>query len=272
MRRAVAPVQGLRFRPPANLLRPAAALVLRDWRVRFRRTLLGMAWFCVPLLGLAALALSAGPAAGLYEPAQAPRYLVRLLAGLVLWQLFADAWLEPLRLSRRAGPLLRAFSFDARVLLLAGALSALAAFAVRWPVVLAAMWWFDVPPGPDAWALVPGLCLLAAAGMVLACFCLPAGLVLYDLRYGLPLVQWALLAATPVFYARPTGGPLARIIDLNPLSALVPPLRDLLIETDPVRSALPWLVPVAATDLALLALGLAYYSARIRLAVAYVGH
>lgn len=260
--------------PPAaaTLLRIAAALVLRDWRVRFRRTLLGMAWFCVPLLGLAALALSAGPAAGLYEPSQAPRYLVRLLAGLVLWQLFADAWLESLRLARRAGSLLRAFSFDVRVLPLAGACSALAAFLVRVPVVLAALWWFDLAPGPDAWVLLPGLVLLLAAGAALACFTLPAALVLPDLRYGLPLAQWALLAATPIFYERPAQGLLARVVDLNPLSALVPPLRDLLLEASPAVASLAWLGGVAAVVLPLLALGLAYHATRIRLAVAYVGH
>lgn len=255
-----------------RLLRSAVALVVRDWRVRFRRTVLGMAWLCVPLLGLAALAVSLGPAAGLYEPAQASRYLARLLVGLVLWQLFAESWLEPMRLSRRAGPLLRAFSFDARALLLAGALSALAALAVRLPVVGAALGWFGIGPGPGAWTLLPGVVLLVVAGAALACFTLPAGLVLHDLRYGLPLAQWALLAATPVFYDRPVSGPLARVVDLNPLSALVPALRDLLLDPVPAVGPRAWLAAVAAVVLPLLALGLAYYATRIRLAVAYVGH
>ena len=255
-----------------RLLRAAGALVARDWRVRFRRTLLGMAWLCVPPLGLAVLALSVGPAVGLYEPGQASRYLPRLLVGLVLWQLFAEAWLEPMRLSRRAGPLLRAFSFDPRALLLAGALSALAAFAVRLPVVGAALGWFGIAPGPGAWALLPGGGLVVAAGVALACFTLPAGLVLHDLRYGLPLAQWVLLAATPVFYERPAAGPFAWIADRNPLSALVPALRDLLLDPVPAAAPLAWLAAVAAVVLPLLALGLAYYATRIRLAVAYVGH
>ncbi len=285
-------LQGPGDRPPAvpwpawwrlpHLLRVAAALVARDWRVRFRRTLLGMAWLCVPMLGLVALAVSLGPAAGLYEPAQASRYLVRLLAGLALWQLFADAWLEPMRLSRRAGPLLRAICFDPRALLLAGALSALAAFAVRLPLVLAALVWFGMAPGPGAWVLLPGLLLVAAAGAALACFTLPAGLVLYDLRYGLPLAQWVLLAATPVFYEPPTHGLLARVVGLNPLGVLVPGLRDLVL--GPLPAATPqvvltaagtplgWLAAAAVIVLPLLGLGLAYYGPRLRLAVAYVGH
>lgn len=258
----------------SHLLRIAVALVVRDWRVRFRRTLLGMAWLCVPLLGLAALALSAGAATGLYEPGQAPHYLSRLMAGLVLWQLFADAWLEPMRLSRRAGPLLRAFSFDARALLLAGALSALAALAVRAPLVVAAWWWFGIAPGPGAWAVAPGLLLLVAAGATLACFTLPAGLVLHDLRYGMPYAQWALLAACPIFYERPAQGVLAKVVDLNPLSALVPPVRDLLLGTQAGPSAATplALAIAAAVVLPLLVLGLAYYGTRIRLAAAYVGH
>ena len=252
-------------------LRTAGALVLRDWRIRFRRTLLGMAWFCIPMLGLAALAMSAGQATGLYEPAQAHRHLVHLLAGMVLWQLFADAWLEPLRLSRRAAPMLRAFSFDARLILAAGVLSAMAAFGIRLPILLAAIWWFGVMPGPDAWVLLPGVGLLVSAGAALACFSLPAGLVLNDLRYGLPIAQWALLAVTPILYDPPAAGPLAWVVHFNPLSTLVPPLRDLMLEASPPISAPAWLAAGVACVLPLLGLGLLYYGSRIRLAVAYVG-
>ena len=139
------------------------------------------------------------------------------------------------------------------------------------PVVLAALWWFDVEPGPGVWGLLPGLVLLVAAGASLACFTLPASLVLYDLRYGLPVAQWALLAATPVFYERPSGGLLARVVDLNPLSAMVPPLRDWLLQAPSATAPVATLGAMAAIVVPLLALGLAYYGTRIRLAVAYVG-
>lgn len=252
-----------------DFVRTCWALVVRDWRVRFRRTLLGMAWFFVPLLGLVAAAMYMGQGAGLYEPQQATHYLVRLLAGLMLWQLFADAWLEPMRLSRRAIALLRAFSFDARVLLGAGALSALAAFAVKLPVLVAALWWFDWPIHPAAWWVLPGVVLLVAAGAALACFTLPAGLALYDVRYGLPLVQWGLLLATPIFYEHPPGSLLERLVALNPLSALVPPVRDALVASPAPAGPL---LHAALVVLPLLALGLAYFGVRVRLATAYLGH
>ncbi len=286
-----------------HLLRVAAALVVRDWRVRFRRTVLGMAWLCVPMVGLAALAVSLGlaapgPAPGSASvpvpvPVPASQVLAYLLAGLALWQLFTDAWFEPMRLSRRAGPLLRAFCFDAQALLLAGALSALAALAVRLPLVLAALAWAGLAPGPGAWVLLPGLLLIVAAGSALACFTLPAGLVLHDLRHGLPLAQWGLLVATPVLYAPPGQGLLAQVAALNPLTVLVPGLRDLALgpsalsglsdlpaqaahaaHAAPSWPATPgaWLAAVAAVVLPLLGLGLAYYGPRLRLAVAYVGH
>ncbi|MFD0666744.1 hypothetical protein ACT80S_03410 [Ramlibacter sp. MAHUQ-53] len=253
-------------------LRTAWALVQRDWRVRFRRTLLGVAWLLVPLLTLAAAAAYLGQAAGLYDaadPRAATRYLARVLAGLALWQLFAGAWLEPLRLSRRAAGLLRAVAFDPAVLLVAGALSALAAFAIRLPVVLAALAWSGLLPGPHALLLPLGLAALVVAGAALAALCLPAGLVLHDVRYALPLVQAALLLLTPVFYDAAPAAWLEPLVAANPLALLVPPVRDAL------AGGVPALGPPAGTGLAalgVLALALRYLRSRVPLAVAYLGH
>lgn len=257
--------------------RTSWALVLRDWRVRFRRTVLGVLWFLLPLLSVAAAAAYLGVEAGLYDPSRAGgagRYLARLLAGLALWQLFAQAWLEPLRLSRRTATLLRCVPFDARVLLGAGALSALVVFALRLPMVLLVLFWFDPPPHPQAWMLplaVVGWAALVAAGAALACLCLPLGLVLPDVRYALPMLQLAWLVVTPVFHEPAPGSLLARVNQFNPLAALVPAARDTLAGDLLAGPALAHAGAAAGVVLLALLAGLAYFRSRIRLAVAYVG-
>ncbi|HCY14484.1 MAG TPA: hypothetical protein DHV21_00675 [Curvibacter sp.] len=251
------------------LLLAASSLVMRDYRVRFRRTLLGIVWFLVPLFTLVGMALLVGKDLGLYTEGQSSSYLVQLLAGLILWQLLADTWLEPMRLARRANMLLRSVVFDTRILLAAGALSALVAFALKLPVLLAALLWFNVPLTLSSAWLPFVVCGLVAAGMAMACFTLPLSLALLDVRYAMPFVQYALLLATPIFYTAPSVGPVAWLNQGNPFSHLILPLRDTLTGVSPDAGAL--MAPLVLT-LCLLALGLRYFQAKIRLAIAYIGH
>lgn len=242
---------------------------MRDYRVRFRRTLLGIMWFFVPLFTLVAIALLVGTDLGLYPEGQARDYLVQLIAGLVLWQLLADSWLEPMRLARRANMILRSVAFDARVLLGAGALSALVAFAIKVPILIAALVWFEIPLTFSFVWFPVAICSLVATGMVMACFTLPLSLALLDVRYVLPFAQYALLLATPIFYITPKVGLVAWINQANPFSYLVPPFRDAL--TGSSIAAVSILLPLVLV-LSLLWLGLRYFQAKIYLAVAYIGH
>lgn len=249
-----------------DFLLVAWGFVLYDYRVRFGRTLFGMLWLLLPLFALVGVAMVIGRDAGLYEAGESHAYFVRLVLGLILWQLFADSWLEPMRLGRRANPVLRNVAFDKRIMLAAGALSALVAFAVKLPVLIGALLWYHIPVSWD-WLLLPlGIVTIVAAGTALACLTLPVSLVLLDVRYAMPLVQYALLLSTPVFYVSREGlvGHLNRV---NPLTYLVPPVRDLLTGAGGV---LPVLAPAAAI-IVLLALALRYYRHRMGLIVAYIG-
>lgn len=254
-----------------SFLLAAWSFVKYDYRVRFGRTLFGMLWLLVPLFALVGFAMVFGRDAGLYEHGDSHRYFVQLVAGLILWQLFADTWLEPMRLGRRANSVLRAVPFDQRVLLVAGTLSALVALAIKLPVLIAAMLWYQVPASP-AWLLLPvGLAAILAAGIALACVTLPVSLTLLDVRYAMPFVQYVLLLATPIFYALPREGLVAYVNRSNPLTYLVPPVRDLLTGSGSGSgSALP-VAAAAAVAGVLLFLALRYYDRRMRLAVAYIG-
>lgn len=247
-------------------LRGAWALVMYDYRVRFGRTLLGMLWLLLPLVALVGAAMVVGHDAGLYETGQARAYLARLVVGLIVWQLFADCWLEPLRLGRRANTILRGVSFEHRMLIGAGALSALVALAVKLPVLVGVLIWLGVPP-TWSWLSLPfGLVGCMAAGSALACMTLPVSLVLLDVRYAMPLAQYAALLVTPIFY-EPPQGLLGQINRWNPLTYLAPAVRDVLTGTGVM---LPVFIGATIAFVLLLA-ALRYFGRRMGLAVSYVG-
>jgi ABC-type polysaccharide/polyol phosphate export permease len=250
-----------------SLLQGAWALVRYDYRVRFGNTIFGMLWLLVPLFALVAAAMVVGRDAGLYDSGDSRTYLVRLVAGLVFWQLFADCWLEPKRLGRRTMGVLRSVPFDHRMLLGAGALSALVAFAIKLPVLLAALVWYQAPVTTE-WLLLPlGIAALLVAGMALGSLTLPVSLVLLDIRYAIPFVQYVFLLATPIFYEAPRGNLLGVVNGANPLTYLVPPVRDLMTGSGAALTV----VAAAVVSCLLLALTVRYFVPRMGLAVAYIG-
>jgi ABC-type polysaccharide/polyol phosphate export permease len=215
------------------------------------------------------MGLFLGKDIGLYGASESKLYLLRLVVGLILWQLFADAWLESIRLARRNSGILRSANFDQRALLAAGALSALVAFAIKIPVLIAALIWLHSALDHSALLLLPfGIALLLGAGTAMACFTMPMSLALLDLRYAMPFVQYALLLATPIFYATPEKGFLFWINHYNPFSYLVPPVRDLIIGNISTLS----IVLISSLSVALfMAAGLNYFRFKIHLVIAYIG-
>lgn len=247
----------------------AWSLVMCDFRVRFRRTLLGSFWILLPLLTLVSIALLVGKDLGFYSEGQSKSYLVQLLVGLILWQLFTDTWLESMRLARRSKMILISVVLDPRIMLVAGAMSALIAFAIKLPVIIAVMVYFSVSISLTSSILPVAICILVSAGITMACFTLPLSLVLLDVRYAMPFLHYSLLLVTPIFYLSPTTGPVSFLNRYNPLSYLIPPFRDMVIGT---TSDVSGIFPTVLLTLIFLGIGLRYFEAKIRLAVAYIGH
>lgn len=244
------------------------ALVQRDYRVRFRRTLLGVIWFLVPLFSMVFLAMYIGKDLGLYASRTSSVYFVQLLSGLMVWQLFADAWVEPLRLGRRANMLLRAVVFDEKTLLGAGVISSLIAFAIKLPVLISVIVYLGYPVHMTVFASPLALIGVLLAGSTMASLTLPVSLALLDIRYGVPFVQYLLLFATPILYPPPNGGLVAVINKFNPIAQIVVPARDVIVGD--LLNTGKLVLPVLLITIIFI-FALQYFQSKFRLAVAYIG-
>ena len=250
------------------LLFASWALVMRDYRVRFRRAIFGIFWFFLPLFTLLAMAMFLGKDIGLYSSENANTYFLQLVVGLIFWQLLADTWLEPLRLARRANMLLRNIPFDTKALLGAGMLSSLVSFTLKLPILIGIFLYFDYPVTSSILFLPFGLFCLIAIGMTLACLIVPLSLGLIDVRYVMPYVQMSFLLATPIFYTQPDDGVLYWINTLNPFTYLVIPVRDLVLGKIPTTITI---VVIGVISIVLLFLSLIYFENKAKLAIGYIG-
>lgn len=219
------------LRPSGGRARYALELILhlvgREFRLRYRRALLGWTWaIAEPLARFAVLVF-------LFThllPLDIPNYPAFLFAGIIAWSWFAsgvasattsavdrrELFLRP-ELPRTIVPI---------VSVLTDFLDYLAAFPVLVVFLLASG---GIPPTA---ILLPALLvtqflLMLGIGYLLCA----ANVFLRDVRLMVSVVLMAMFYMTPVFYSASSIPPRYRVmIDLNPMAYLLAAYRDVLIE------------------------------------------
>jgi lipopolysaccharide transport system permease protein len=229
------------------------SLADRDLRLRYRQTVLGVAWVVLqPVLGALIFTFVFGVVAGL-ESDGAP-YFLFTFTSLAGWGLFAGI------LSRASGslvqnsPLIAKVWFPRAVLPASTVPAALLDFAIALVVLFGLMLWQGIAPTP-AMLLAP-LWVLGLVTLALGLGLVGAALMVSyrDVQHILPVATQLLLYASPVAYAA-TNVP-ARYLALyylNPLAPLLEGLRASLLGTPmPPANSIAW---AAAVSLGALVLG-----------------
>jgi lipopolysaccharide transport system permease protein len=234
-----------------------AFLTWRDLSVRYKQTLLGVAWAVLqPFLTMLVFSVFFGRLAGLAS--EGLPYPLLTYCALLPWQLFAYALTESSQSLIANERLITKIYFPRLIIPLAATLAGLVDFAIAFVMLLGLMWYYGVTPTLTVLALpfFIGLALTAALGVGLW---LSALNVRYrDVRYTLPFLTQFWFFVTPIAYPSslvPSGW--RALYGLNPMAGVVEGFRWSLLGA----GAAPWaLVGVSAiTSLLLLLSGLIYF-------------
>ena len=206
-------------------------LTVRDLKLRYRQTALGVTWVVLqPLLAAGILTFVFGTVADL--PSDGVPYFVFTYVGFVCWSLFAQTLTKASTSLVGNSALVSRIFFPRLVLPLSSVGSTLVDFAVAFAMGVVVVVVGGVTPG---WALLTlpfwlALALLTAAGVGLAAAAL---MVQYrDVGQILPVALQLLLYATPVAYALAAVPENARrLVELNPLTGIVGGFRWAAIDT-----------------------------------------
>jgi lipopolysaccharide transport system permease protein len=200
--------------------------VWRDVKVRYKQTVLGVAWAVIqPLFAMIIFAFFFGRVAKL--PSDGIPYPLFCYAGLLPWTFFANALANGSQSLLASANLVTKVYFP-RVLVPASAVATgLVDFAFALLMLVPLMWWTHTAPAAGAFVMIPlliGITFLLAFGLSVW---LSALIVRYrDIRHVVPFLIQIWMFATPIIY------PLSFIpakwrwaVSLNPMAPVVEAFR-----------------------------------------------
>jgi lipopolysaccharide transport system permease protein len=231
---------------------------VRDIKVRYKQTLLGIAWAILqPVMTMVVFSIFFGNLAGV--PSDGLPYPVFSFCGLLPWQLFAFALTQSSNSLVNNAHVLTKVYFPRLIIPFASMIAGLIDFAIAFVVLVGIMFYYDIIPG---WALItlPFFVLLALAAALSVGLWLSALNVKYrDVRYTIPFLTQLWLFVTPVAYASSlVPSKWQALYAINPMAGVVEGFRwALLGKAAPPGTML--IVSAAATAI-LLAGGLFYFA------------
>src|SRR6266498_2957724 len=232
-------------------------LALRDIRVRYKQTVLGVAWAIVQPLFTMIVFTTISRFARI--PTDGVRPEIFYYCGLTAWLLFANSMTSAGNSLLGSQHLITKVYFPRVVLPIASVVTALLDFAIAFVVLLAMMLFYGVTPPPQI-ALLPVFVGLAGATAIGFGLWLSALSTQFrDVRHIAPFITQLWLFCTPVLYPSSAvgGGWKKVVLDLNPMSAVVDGFRWCVLGTvPPARSAL---VVALATIVVVLGSSLYYF-------------
>jgi lipopolysaccharide transport system permease protein len=212
-------------------------MVWRDVKVRYKQTVLGVAWAVLqPLMMMAVFTVFFGRLAGL--PSGGVPYPLFAIAGLLPWTFFSTGLASAGNSVVANERLITKIYFPRLIVPFAAVGAAAVDFAVASGLLLALMLGYGVVPG---WSMLLAPVVFAFIGIGAAGFgtLLAALNVKYrDFRYVIPFLVQFWMFATPTVYMQPPAddGLLTTLLGLNPLTGLVATFRAACLGTP-----IPWL-------------------------------
>jgi lipopolysaccharide transport system permease protein len=235
-------------------------LVIRDLKVRYRQTLLGVAWAIIqPFITMIVFTIFFGGVAKI--PSDGIPYPIFSFAALVPWTFFSNGISLGSDSLVGQAHLVRKVYFPRLYIPLARILGGVVDFAIALGVLFLLMLYYGFAPTPACLILIPAFSLLALSITLAISLWLSALNVSYrDVRYLTPFLIQIWLFATPIAYPSSLiENELARALyGLNPMTSVVEGFRwGLLGQVSPHPLAL--VISVIISGL-LLITGLLYFN------------
>ena len=228
------------------------SLVVRDLKVKYQRSLLGLIWTLLnPLMTVVILVT----VFSFVMRVRVGHYWAFLISGFFVWNFISQVLCTTTTILSNHASLSRSVYFPREILVLSATCSRLVEFLIEISIVLVVLFLFHYHSVPTSLILLPILILIQVILTTGLMFPLTVISVLfYDVKHALPIVVTSIFYLTPVFYPPsivPEG--LRPFYYLNPFASLLSLYQTVLYEA--AWPSLKLLVSVSGAAAGILVLG-----------------
>jgi lipopolysaccharide transport system permease protein len=204
-------------------------LFKRDFFATYKQSFIGIFWaLIIPLASLATFVILSR--SGLFSVGKiSVPYPIYAILGLSFWQLFSTGLVASSNSLVKAGSMITQINFSKKSLIFASAGQSIVSFSIQFVFLMALFLYYQFTPNITILLIpviiLPILLLSLGMGLILSI----VNGVIRDVGNVVSLLMTFLMFLTPVLYARPETGILAKITNINPLHYLVSGGRDLVL-------------------------------------------
>ncbi|MQY77847.1 MAG: hypothetical protein GH151_01425 [Bacteroidetes bacterium] len=204
-------------------------LFKRDFFAIYKQSFIGILWaLIIPLVSVGTFIILNRSGVFTIGDINVP-YPIYAILGMAFWQLFSTGLVASSNSLVKAGSMIVKINFSKKALVIASTGQSLISFLIQFVLVGILFACYRIPPSiAILWVpiiIIPIMLLTLGLGFILS---LLNG-IMRDIGNMLSMLMTFLMFLTPVLYAKPTTGMLARITEYNPLYYLVSTPRDLVL-------------------------------------------
>ena len=217
-------------------------MVWRDVKVKYKQTLLGMAWAVVqPIMTMIVFTFVFDKVAKL--PTEGIPYPVFSFTGLLPWGLFATALNQGSRSLVMHNNMVTKIYFPRLILPMSAVFAGLVDFFISFIILIGLMVYYKVTPAwGQLWTLPLFLLLTLVTALGVALWLSAINVKYRDVNQALPFITQFWLLATPVAYSFSNLSKKAQLVlSLNPMTGVVNGFRWALLGTDTGPDLMFWI-------------------------------
>lgn len=217
-------------------------MVWRDVKVKYKQTLLGMAWAVVqPIMTMIVFTFVFDKVAKL--PTEGIPYPVFSFTGLLPWGLFATALNQGSRSLVMHNNMVTKIYFPRLILPMSAVFAGLVDFFISFIILIGLMIYYKVTPAwGQLWTLPLFLVLALVTALGVALWLSAINVKYRDVNQALPFITQFWLLATPVAYSFSNLSKKAQLVlSLNPMTGVVNGFRWALLGTDTGPDLMFWI-------------------------------
>ncbi|MGB8218560.1 MAG: ABC transporter permease [Candidatus Methanoperedens sp.] len=205
-------------------------LFKRNFLTIYKQSFIGILWaLIIPLVSVATFVIL--NSSGIFATGNIDvPYPIYAILGMAFWQLFATGLIASSNSLVSAGSMIAKINFSKKALVIASTGQSLVSFLIQFVLVIILFVYYGIAPSTAILfipiIIIPLILLTLGLGFILA---LLNG-VLRDIGNIISVLMTFLMFLTPVLYAKPTSGLLAKVTDYNPLYYLVSAPRSFILQ------------------------------------------